>query len=341
MNTRSLMRDEIEQIPAIVDQLMRDKNHCIEHAAEDLRALSPRLLLTVARGSSDHAAHFLKYAAELLLGIPVASIGPSIASVYGGKLAASGAACLAISQSGRSPDILALADMLKRNHAKIFALVNDPSSPLAGLADRSIDVLAGPERSVPATKSFVASVVCGLSLLGQSAGDERLIKALRQLPEQLSRAINSDWSALSHAMMSGGPVFVLGRGPGLAIAGEAALKLKETCGLHAEAYSTAEVRHGPVEVVNSRFTTLCLLVDDQAAKGVTECAELMGKLGAASFVAGAASPDSRLNIVPTLHPITDFISLIVSFYSMAETLARDLGRNPDEPIALRKITETV
>jgi glutamine---fructose-6-phosphate transaminase (isomerizing) len=226
MTRRTLMREEIEQIPAIVARIMGPEFHQIERAGNEIRELAPRMLLSVARGSSDHAAHFLKYATELLLGLPVASVGPSVASVYGANLAAEGAVCLAISQSGRSPDILALTEMLQRNGASVISLVNDISSPLAQSSLRAIDVLAGPEHSVPATKSFVATIVSGLALLAQCARNDHLIDALNQLPEKLERAINTDWSDLATAMQAGGPVFVLGRGPGLAIAGEAALKLK-------------------------------------------------------------------------------------------------------------------
>jgi glutamine---fructose-6-phosphate transaminase (isomerizing) len=341
MTLRTLMREEIEQIPAIVARIMDADLRNIERAGHEMRALEPRVLISVARGSSDHAAHFLKYAAELLLGIPVASVGPSIASVYGGNLAAERAVCLAISQSGRSPDILALTEMLQKNGASVISLVNDISSPLAKTSLTAIDVLAGPERSVPATKSFVATLVSGLALLAHCAGENRLIDALGKLPEQLAKALDTDWSELARAMQSGGPVFVLGRGPGLAIAGEAALKLKETCGLHAEAYSTAEVRHGPIEVISSRFTSLCFAVNDAAAPGVVDCRDLMAKLGAASFMASTNHGNGQLNAVPTLHPLTDFIGLIVSFYAMAEKLSLGMGRDPDHPAALRKVTETI
>jgi glutamine---fructose-6-phosphate transaminase (isomerizing) len=336
------MRQEIDEIPAAVARLLAAGRPDLRRAGKALRKAQPRFLVTVARGSSDHAATYLKYAAELLIGIPVASIGPSIASVYAANMAAQGGACIAISQSGKSPDILALMRMLGTTAAPSIALCNTANAPLMHLADHAIDVLAGPEHSVAATKSFVSSIVAGLVILAEWTQDAALIAAIDRLPEHLATAAAADWPTLRASLSTRGPALVLGRGPGVALACEAALKLKETCAIHAEAYSCAEVLHGPVEMVSPRFTTLCLTATDAAEQGIADTADQLARIGAASFATSSrVTSATALLRGQTDHPLTDPLPLIVTFYATIERLSRDLGRNPDKPVALRKITETV
>jgi glutamine---fructose-6-phosphate transaminase (isomerizing) len=241
------MRREIEEIPEAVSRLLIGAGAALAEGGAALRASNPHTLITIARGSSDHAAAFLKYAVELTAGIPVCSVGPSIVSIYGKELKLAGCASIAVSQSGMSPDIVALARSARHGGALGFALTNTAGSPLAEASDHTIDLSAGPERSVAATKSFVSSVAAGLGLLAHWQRDGALLAALEALPEVLDRAVRCDWSSLLAGLGERQSLYVLGRGPALAIAGEAALKFKETCSIHAEAHSAAEVlaRAGP------------------------------------------------------------------------------------------------
>ena len=341
MTNPTFMRREIDEIPVAVARLLNEGRANLCDAAKALRVVQPKFLVTVARGSSDHAASYLKYATELLIGIPVASIGPSVASVYQSHLMANGGACLAISQSGKSPDILVLTQMLAATATPNVVLCNNPTSPLAAMASHPVDIMAGPEVSIAATKSFVSSVVAGLMILAQWKQDHQLIAALDTLPNHLAKAAQLDWPTFRNRLVARGPVLVLGRGPSFAVACEAALKLKETCAIHAEAYSAAEIMHGPLEIVDRRFTALCFAAEDAAEAGVIAVADQMVQTGATTFVT-SSRPSVALSVphARTGHPLTDPLAVIVSFYATVERLSRDLGRNPDQPAALKKVTET-
>ena len=185
------MRREIAEIPEATTRLLDQSSAALAKAGAELRALDPRFVTTVARGSSDHAAAFLKYAIELTAGVPVASLGPSIASIYGAKLKLAQSASIAISQSGKSPDIVAMAKAARDGGALTIAITNTAGSPLAGASHHAIDIRSGVEKSVAATKTFVASAVAGLAILGEWTGDKALLAALGQLPAHFAKPSNA------------------------------------------------------------------------------------------------------------------------------------------------------
>lgn len=336
------MRREIEEIPEAAQRLLDSQRKQLREAGQRLREANPRFIVTVARGSSDHASALLKYAIELTMGVPVASIGPSVASIYGAKLKLNDSACLAISQSGKSPDIVAMAELARRCGSLTLALSNTPGSPLAEGADLAIDIAAGPERSVAATKSFVNSALAALAVLAEWADDASLRVAIEALPDRLAQAIACDWSPFAQAIGNNDSLFVLGRGPALAIANEAALKFKETSAIHAESYSAAEVMHGPLALVEPGFPVLALAGEDEAQASVLSVAATLAEKGAGIFVTGGgAAGAASLPFAPTGHPLTDPLSLIVSFYGFVEGFSRSRGYNPDQPRNLKKVTETV
>lgn len=342
MINRTHMRHEIEEIPQVVAGFLEGSADVVAEAAAVLRDRQPPVVATIARGSSDHAASYLKYAIELTLGIPVASIGPSVASIYGAPLKLDRAVAIAISQSGKSPDIVSMAHAARDGGATTIAITNTAGSPLTQAVDFTVDLAAGVEQSVAATKTFVTSVVAGLAILSRWAGDRELIAAVAALPEAFQRAVACDWSGLIEGLDGHDALYVLGRGPGWAIANEAALKFKETCGIQGEAYSSAEVMHGPVSIVTPGFPVLALAARDAAQASVADMAHALAGKGAKAFVTsdlpGAAS---RLPFAATGHPITDPLALIVSFYGFVEALAHHRGLNPDAPPMLKKVTETV
>lgn len=335
------MRREIEEVPQAVARLLDQGGPMLASAGQAIRKSDPRFMVSVARGSSDHAASFLKYAVELTAGIPVASVGPSVASIYGARLRLNGTVCLAISQSGKSPDIVAMTRQAKAGGALTVALTNTPDSPLARVADFPIDILAGIERSVAATKTFVSSAVAGLALMAHTTADEGLLAAIARLPEHFQAAIDCDWMEVAEALEEERSLFILGRGPSFALASEAALKFKETCGMHAEAYSAAEVMHGPLALVGPGFPVLALAARDAAESSVAETADALAGQGAAVFATSKRVGQARsLPFVSTGHPLTDPLPLIVSFYAFVEAFARHRGLDPDKPRNLRKVTET-
>lgn len=336
------MRLEIEEIPVALERLTTSTSPQIKQTAERIRGIDPRLITTIARGSSDHAAAYLKYAFEVYAGIPVASLGPSVSSVYGAKLRLDNSISLAISQSGQSPDIIETARMSKAGGSLAIALTNDVGSPLASVCDHAFDIAAGPEKSVAATKTFVNSLATGLLLLAHWKQDEALLEAMRRLPEQCEQAIGYRWDSLITRMLEQDSLYVLGRGPSLAIANEVALKFKETCQVHAEAYSAAEVMHGPVSIVGKGFPVLVLAGRDASQTAVAGAVQKLALSGPDIFSTGEPIPGTTgLASVKTGHPVTDPLLAIVSFYAFIEELARRRGKNPDIPPNLRKVTETV
>ncbi|CCE98199.1 glucosamine-fructose-6-phosphateaminotransferase [Sinorhizobium fredii HH103] len=335
------MRREIDEIPEAAARLLDRSATALAAAGAALRAKDPAFLVTIARGSSDHAALFLKYAIELQAGRPVASLGPSLASIYGAELKLGGAAAIAISQSGKSPDIVAMAEAATRAGAVSIALTNTLPSPIAEACSHPLDILAGPELAVAATKSYVNSIVAGLAVLGEWTGDAGLKRAVADLPNQFAKAVKLNWQDFAADLGEVESLYVLGRGPALAIASEAALKFKETSGMHAEAYSAAEVLHGPVALVGARFPVLVLAARDAAEASVTEIADGMSAKGAVVHVTSArAQKAKRLPFVETGHPITDALALILPFYGFVEAWSRSRGLNPDAPASLKKVTET-
>lgn len=335
------MRREIEEIPQAVARLLDAGAGATSAVAAEIARFEPRFLVSVARGSSDHACTYLKYASELLLGLPMASVGPSVASIYHSRLRAEGSLCLAVSQSGKSPDIVELTRNLREGGAYAVAITNDTASPLASAASATLGLHAGPELSVAATKTYVTSLVAGLWLLAEWAGDAELLAAIHALPGALERATKADWSAAVEAI-TGDNLFTLGRGPSWAIANEAALKFKETCQIHAESYSSAEVLHGPVSIVGSGFPVIGFAAADKAEAALVEVADQLADKGARVFVTSdKARRAERLEHVRTAHWLTDPIALIVSFYAMVEQVAARRGINPDMPRHLKKVTETL
>jgi glutamine---fructose-6-phosphate transaminase (isomerizing) len=340
--TQTRMAREVAEIPEAAQRFLDGSGAALKAAAQALRQADPVLIATIARGSSDHAATYLKYAIELLAGVPVASVGPSVASVYGRHLRLSGAACIGISQSGKSPDIVAMMESARSTGALTLALTNQADSPMAAAVEHPLALLAGPETSVAATKTFVNSVLAGLALLAEWQEDADLRRAVQSLPEAFASALTLDWSPLAQRLVRAQSLYVLGRGPAYAISNEVALKFKETSGLHAESYSAAEVLHGPAAIVQAQFPVFALVVEDAAQPHVCATAARLAAQGADVFLTGAsASGCASLPTVGGLHPLVAPLVLIVSFYSFVEGLARRRGFDPDTPPHLRKVTETV
>jgi len=336
-----LHREAAEAADTVARQLERN-DAVVRKLAAGLRDHAPPFVATCARGSSDHAATYAKYVIETQTGCVTASASPSIESIYSVPLRLRDALYIVISQSGASPDLLRSAEAARTAGARVVALVNAEDSPLAALADTVIPLQAGPEKSVAATKSFIGSLSAVLHLVAHWRQDEVLIKALQGLPDQLRHAFELDWSPLVDGLRDMHDLFVLGRGYGLGAAQEAALKLKETCALHAEAFSSAEVRHGPMELVGPRLPVLLFAQQDEALAGVMATARDFHQRGAEVWTAApGASGRDALPIVPTGQPMFAPILAIQSFYRAVNALAIARGRDPDRPPHLAKVTETV
>jgi glucosamine--fructose-6-phosphate aminotransferase (isomerizing) len=297
--------------------------------------------MTCSRGSSANAAVFGKYLIERHLGIPVGAIAPSIATLYRKALRLDGELFLALSQSGRSDDLVESASMAKAAGALTAAIVNDPGSPLAAACDVVLPIDAGRETGIAATKTFVATLAALLRLVAAWTQDGALGAAIERLPERLGAASELDWSEGVSSLARVTSLVTIGRGPTLAIAREAALKLKEGCDLHAEAFSGAEFLHGPIALVSARYPIMIFTPTDVAAAGLNElAANLIGK-GAIVLRAGAGGNASiGLPTLPADHPDADALCLIQSFYGFLVQLADRRGTDLRAPRHLQKVTRT-
>ncbi len=332
---------EAREAPAVVArQLGADEATYSEFGAA-LRLQPPTSMLTLARGSSDHAAHFMAYLIMARMGRLVTSLPMSLITLYQSQIEGRGLAAFAFSQSGQSPDLVEPARFFSQGGAVTAAFVNDTQSPLAHAVQRVLPLHAGSETSVAATKSFIAQLVGGVRLVTAWQADGPLRRALSLLPEALSRAAHADWSAAVDVLRDCERLFVIGRGTGLAVALEAALKFKETCAIHAEAFSGAEVQHGPMALVGEGFALLVFAPRGPAQPGLLALAGQMRQRGARVLLAAPAdTPGCDLPIFEAGSPELDPICAIQSFYPLVESLARARGLDPDRPQHLSKVTRT-
>lgn len=336
----TLMHTEAQETSQAVARMLSVNAAEMRRLAERLRAKPPRAVLTIARGSSDNACTYGRYLIEAATGLVGASAGPSLGSIYDAPADAAGMLCIAVSQSGASPDLLGAVRRVKDGGAIVVGLVNQPASPLSQLCDVVIGLEAGPERSVAATKSCLAAFAAMAWLAAEWTGDGALLDAVQALPEQLARAWTLDWSGLGDALQDARNLYVLGRGPGLGAAQEAALKLKETCGLHAEAFSTAEVLHGPMALVSEGFPILCFAQGDASLASSREM--IAGLAGRGAHVLLAGTEVTGTDGLPVLagHPALEPLLSLQSFYRAAANLSVARGLDPDRPPHLSKVTRT-
>lgn len=339
------MYREALQAPTVVERLLRENRSEVESLAGFLRRNPPPFALTVARGSSDHAALYGKYLLESLLGLICSSAIPSAITVYGAKLGLYKALVLAVSQSGESPDLIEVARQARRGGALTVALVNQESSPLARSCEVVLPLWATPEEAVAATKSYLATLAALAQLVAYWRDDRELQGALSQLPEALHQAAEANWSAGLEVLSETDNTLVVGRGYAFAVANELALKLKETSALHAEALSGAELLHGPVALVEPGFPLLALLPRDKPLPGMLSLLENLRGKGAHLLVASSEADALEFAHTPMplpvrLHPVLDSVLIAQAFYPFAAQLAVARGHNPDAPRNLSKVTRT-
>jgi glutamine---fructose-6-phosphate transaminase (isomerizing) len=335
------MYAEAAEAAGVVARQLTANASTVAEIGRRLRAHPPRAVVTCARGSSDHAATYAKYLIETHAHVLTASAAPSVSSVYGIEQDLRECLFLAISQSGKSPDLLASVAAARRSGASVIALCNVPDAPLIAAADFAIPLGAGPERSIAATKSYIASLAALAHLTAEWTQDAALAAASRTLPDMLATAWRLDWRAALALLVPAEHLYVIGRGFGLGVAQEAALKAKETCGLHAEAYSGAEVRHGPFALLGERFPALVLTQEDATRPGLEQLAAELAARGVGVALAGGRAAGAL--VLPTVACTAALapIPLAASLYRLLATLAVARGHDPDEPPFLRKVTETV
>jgi glucosamine--fructose-6-phosphate aminotransferase (isomerizing) len=335
------MLAELNEAPHAVARQAQDLMQPIADLVRCCRGISPGVVLTCARGSSAHAATFGKHLIERRLGIPVAAAAPNIASLYRRRMHLKGQLLLTVSQSGRSEDLVEFTTMAKAAGALTAAIVNDTGSPLAAVCDVALPMSAGPEVSVAATKTFIATLAVLLRVIAAWTDDGELRGAIERLPRRLEAASEIDWGSALETLSRANSLIAIGRGPTLAIAREAALKLKELCDIHAEAFSGAEFQHGPMALVSRLYPILLFMPTDEAAAGLRALAADLRRKGAALFATGEAdSGKGVLKALPPDHADTDAVCLVQSFYKLAVQIAEQRGTDVDRPRHLQKVTRT-
>ena len=340
VNSRLL--EETRQAPdAVARALTQDRERYVEFGAL-LRAQPPRAVLTLARGSSDHAAHYAAYLVMARLGQLVTSLPMSVITLHGAALHTEGLLAVAFSQSGASPDLVETTRGFAARGALTAAFVNADGSPLAQAAAWPFSLHAGQETSVAASKSFIAQLLAGARWVAAWQDDGASAAAIDALPAALAAALAAGTTWAERAvplLVSSERMFVVARGTGLAIAMEAALKLKEVCGIQAEAFSGAELRHGPLALIEPGYPVLVFAPRGPARAGLITLANDLRAHGAQVLLVGHGADDA-LPLVSAAAPDLDALCAIQSFYVLAEALARARGRDPDAPPHLSKVTRT-
>lgn len=331
--TQTIMEQEAKQAPKVVENQLKANQALVNVIGENLRKLDPKMVMIIGRGSSDHAGVFGKYLIEIEAGVPTFAAAPSVSSVYGKQLKLKQALVIVISQSGRSPDIIAQAKMAKAAGAYCVALVNDETSPLADVVDDVLPLKAGAEISVAATKSYLATLSALLQLTAYWTENDELIAALESLPAAMQAMIDTSAQLTPESIAGVKNMVVLGRGLGYAITKEMALKLKEVCSIHAESFSSAEFLHGPVTLVEQGLAILNCQVDDESA--IAHGEQISEMLARGADVVTLKQLDTEMH--PRLAPLV----VLQRFYLDVAHVAVSRGFNPDEPKGLKKVTRTV
>lgn len=343
------MRREIEETPEVVARLLDEGRAEVAAAVAAIRAADPAWAMLVARGTSDNAAIHLRYLIETELGIPCGLAAPSVTTIYGASLRWRGGLVIAVSQSGRSPDLVAVVEAARTGGAITVAIANDTASPLVAAAEHLIDCRAGRERAVAATKSYVAQLAAGAALVGGLATDGRLAAALGRVPETLRRslataveAIHDDAPIVAEFAASERSI-VVSRGYDHATALEVALKLKETGRLFAEGYSAADLSHGPIVLSGPEIPILAIRPEGRMGPEVDMAIAAAARSGARPWVVGGgeAAAGSRTIRLPLDVPDgLAALAFVLPGQLLAEAVARRRGYDPDRPPGLRKVTLT-
>jgi glutamine---fructose-6-phosphate transaminase (isomerizing) len=342
----ALMAAEIAEQPAAWRRLLAGGGDAgLDEAAAMIHRRPPRTVLLAARGTSDHAALYAKYLVEIEHGLPAGLVSPSTMTMYGARPDLRDVLMIGISQSGSSPDLVRSLEVGRAQGALTVAVTNDVTSPLAAAAHVHVDVLAGPERAVAATKSYTAQLLALHLLLDRVRGGRGTAAgALPDLGEAVL-ARDAEVAALASRYRFAQRMLTTGRGYSYPTAREAALKLMETAYISAQAFSGADLLHGPLALVDRQVPVLAVVADGVGGRAMEAVLERLAErqadvccVGRPEAVARSAAGFALPGGAPeSLSPILE----ILPFQLLARHIAVDTGSDPDAPRGLRKITETL
>ncbi len=345
MTLGARFESEAREQPEALERLLTQGRPVAEAVARSIRDHAPSYALVAARGSSDNAARYAQYLFALHNELTVALAVPSVHTLYDVHPDTRGALVLGISQSGQSPDVVAVLEAARRQGSLTVAITNDASSPLAAAAAHSLPLLAGPEHAVAATKTFTTSLLAIALLSAALEGREERWRELAQVPAYVRETLESNDALVVDALGDARHLVVVGRGFNYATAHELALKLKETSYVVAEPYSTADLLHGPFALIEPRFPVVLVAPSGRALDGHLE---LLDTLAEREALLVAISDDERVlgrAEVPVRLPngLPEWLSPFAAAAAgqlLSLAVARRRGLNPDCPRGLSKVTRT-
>jgi glucosamine--fructose-6-phosphate aminotransferase (isomerizing) len=339
------MRSELGESPRIVGQLLGASGQ-VEAVARAVRAREIDLAVIAARGTSDHAALYAQYILGARNGLLVAPAAPSLVSLYGAPPRLCNALVIGISQSGKSPDVVAVLAESRRQGALTVAITNDPASELAAAAEYLVELEAGEERAVAATKTYLAEIAVIAMLSAALSGDQKSQDELRAIPVALQAAVEQEAVVIpiAEAWARENRCAVLARGFHYATAREWALKLKELAYVLADPYSAADFQHGPIALITEGFPVLAVATSGPALEGMTELLEKVQNAGARLLVLSDVAALRDFGDFVQLPPVPEWLSPLVAIVPaqlFAYHLARARGLDTEAPRNLSKVTLTL
>jgi len=342
----SLLEQEIYSQPEVLTRLLERE---AAHVAQIVAQLPPfEYVLIAARGSSDHAALYAKYAWATFANYPIALAAPSLHTLYGAKPHMAHALVVGISQSGQSPDIVAVLEEGRRQGRPTLAITNDGNSPLAAVADHVVELHAGAERSIAATKTYTAQLVAMMLFAASWSGDAQRFVELQYLPEAIAATLQlgSGIAEQAQRYKTMGQCVVVGRGYNYATASELALKLKELTYVMAAPYSAADFRHGPIATIDSGLPTILIMPTGAPFQDMLDLAGELQQRGAALLI--ISESQQAIALAKTALPLPPLVpewlspaTAIIPGQLLALHLAVARGLNPDVPRGLHKVTKTL
>jgi glucosamine--fructose-6-phosphate aminotransferase (isomerizing) len=337
----SLVREEIAEQPAAVARLLADAGGAIAAATEEIRRRRPRYVVIAARGSSDNAARYAQHVLGRLCGLPVALAVPSLHTVYDAPMRYTDGLVIGISQSGASPDVVAVLAAARSQGCVTVAVTNDPGSPMAAAATHVVPLHAGVEASVAATKTYTTSLAAAAALAAGIAGDAERTRELAGIPDALTRQLGrlGGIDAAAEAAATWTRLAVIGRGANYATAFEAALKIKELAGVAAEPASPADFLHGPVAMLDPGFPVLAILPSAPAGAAIRDVLAAAHERAADITVIGDAPGERALAVEPVPEWLSPLCA-VVPAQLLAVGAAERRGLDVDRPVGLQKVTRT-
>ncbi len=346
-----LMAAEIVEQPDVWRRLMTEGRSQFETVAGRIAAYDPSMILFVARGTSDHAALYGKYLTEIIGRRPAGLVSPSTMTAYGARPNLDRVLMVGVSQSGGSPDLVQSLQVARQQGALTLAITNQPGSPLAETAELEIDVMAGPERAVAATKSYTAQLLALFLIIdrlrggnGSASRDSAAVESLPSLAEQVI-AGDEQVRELAQRYRFVSRLVTTARGYSYATAREAALKLMETSYLGAQAFSGADLLHGPLAMIDPQVPVFTVVGEGVGGEAMQQVLPRLAEVGAEVFCVGSpaavraatAGVALPVGVSEELSPLLE----IIPFQQLALHLAVARGGDPDAPRGLKKVTETL